>query len=248
MPLGSFPSGGEGDEPEDAPLLAGGGGQPDGPLMLALEQGDLSEDVEGVDDCGAPSAVEEYFEGVVGEGFCPVVVALQEHSASLPEVGYGPGAPVPQGAGGGQEPLDVDLGLRAVVPGQRHGYQDLLGVPGQVADLRFLLVEAAGPLSCSIEIPGSQGGGAQGVHEYPGPQTQPFLPGLLEISLRPLASGVRRAHAGVENGQDLNCVVPAQRVLPGHHGQRPLTVSAGAGQIPGRESGVCQAPQAPADG
>src|SRR5260370_27137906 len=165
MPLGSFPSGGEGDEPEDAPLLAGGGGQSDGPLMLAPEQGDLSEDVEGVDDCGAPSAVEQYFEGVVGEAFCPVVVALQEHSASQPEVGYGLGAPVPQGSDRGQEPLDVDLGLRAVVPGQRHGYQGLLGMPGQVADLRFLLVEAAGPLSCSVEIPGSQGGETPSVRE-----------------------------------------------------------------------------------
>src|SRR5216684_2923396 len=155
--------------------------------MLAPEQGDLSEDVEGVDDCGARSAVEQYFEGVVGEGFCPVVVALQEHSASQPEVGYGLGAPVPQGFGGGQEPLDVDLGLYAVVPGQRHGHQDLLGVPAEVADLRFLLVEAPGPLFRSIEIAGSQGRDAQGVHEYPGPESQPFLPGLLEISLRTLA-------------------------------------------------------------
>jgi len=57
MPLGSFLSGGEGDEPEDAPLLAGGGSQPDGPLMLALEQSDIGEDVEGVDDGGLIEAV-----------------------------------------------------------------------------------------------------------------------------------------------------------------------------------------------
>src|SRR5580693_2072954 len=145
MPLGSFLSGGEGDEPEDAPLLAGGGSQPDGPLMLAPEQGDLSEDVEGVDDCGAPSAVEEYFEGVVGEGFCPVVVALQEHGASQPEVCNCLGTPVPQGLGGGQQPLDVDLGLGAVVAGQRHSDQDLLGLPGDGVDLRFALIEARGP-------------------------------------------------------------------------------------------------------
>ena len=30
--------------------------------------------LKGVDDCGAPSVVHEYFEGVVGEGFCPVAV------------------------------------------------------------------------------------------------------------------------------------------------------------------------------
>ena len=177
MPLGSFPSGREGDEPKDAPLLAGGSAQPDGPLMLAPEQGDLSQDVEGVDGCGTPSMVHEYFEGVVGDGFCPVVVALQEHGASQPEVGYCLGTPVPQGSGGSQEPLDVDLGLCAVVPGQRYGCQDLLGVPGEVADLRFLFIEAPGPLFCSIQIAGSQGGDAQGVHEYPGPQTQLFLPG-----------------------------------------------------------------------
>jgi len=88
----------------------------------------------------------------------------------------------------------VDLGLCAVVPGQRHGDQDLLGVPAEVADLRFLFIQAPGPLCCSIEIAGSQGGDAQGVHKHPGPETQPFLPGLLEISLRPLASGIRRAH------------------------------------------------------
>src|SRR6266498_4493932 len=141
----------------------------------------------------------------------------------------------------------MDLGLYAVVPGQRYGYQDLLGVPAEVTDLRFLLIEALGRLFCSIEIAGSQGCDAQGVHKHPGPETQPFLPGLLEISLRPLASGVRRAHAGVEKAQDLNRTVPAQLVLSGHHGQRPLTMSVGAGQVPGRESGVCPAPQAPAD-
>jgi hypothetical protein len=141
----------------------------------------------------------------------------------------------------------MDLGLYAVVPGKRHGYQDLLGVPAEVADLRFLLIEAPGPLFCSIKIAGSQGRDAQGVHKHPGPETQPFLPGLLEISLRPLATGVRRAHVGVEKAQDLNRTVPAQLVLSGHHGHRPLTMSAGAGQVPGRESGVCQAPQAPAD-
>jgi len=141
----------------------------------------------------------------------------------------------------------MDLGLYAVVPGQRHGYQDLLGVPAEVAHLRFLLIQAPGPLFCSIEITGSQGRDAQGVYKHPGPQTQPFLPGLLEISLRPLVSSVRRAHVGVEKAQDLNRAVPAQLVLSGHHGQRPLTMSAGAGQVPGRESGVRQAPQAPAD-
>ena len=227
--------------------LLGGSDQPDGALMLAREQGDLSDHIEGVDDPGTPSIVHEYLERVVGDGFCPLVVALKQHGAGQPEVGYCLGAPVPQGFGGGQEPLDVDLGLCAVVPGQRHGDQDLLGVPGEVADLRFLLIQARGPLFCPIEITGRQGGDAQGVHEYPGPETQPFLPGLLEISLRPLASGVRRAHAGVEKAQDLNRAVPAQLVLSRHHGQRPLTMSAGAGQVPGRESGVCQAPQAPAD-
>src|SRR5229473_6983637 len=30
--------------------------------------------LKGVDDCGAPSVVHVYFEGVVGEGFCPVAV------------------------------------------------------------------------------------------------------------------------------------------------------------------------------
>src|SRR5258708_12715022 len=97
--------------------------------MLAPEQGDLSEDVEGVDDCGTPSAVEEYFEGVVGEGFCPVVVALQEHSASQPEVGYGLGAPVPQGSDGGQAPLDVDLSLPPVVPHHPHPSHNPLPPP-----------------------------------------------------------------------------------------------------------------------
>jgi len=132
----------------------------------------------------------------------------------------------------------MDLGLYAVVPGQRQGYQDLLGVPAEVAHLRFLLIQAPGPLFCSIEITGSQGRDAQGVYKHPGPQTQPFLPGLLEISLRPLVSSVRRAHVGVEKAQDLNRAVPAQLVLSGHHGQRPLTMSAGAGQVPA-EKAVC---------
>jgi len=141
----------------------------------------------------------------------------------------------------------MDLGLCAVLPGQRHGYQDLLGVPAEVADLRFVLKEGRGPSFCSAEVAGSQFGGAEGVHEYPGPETQSFLPGLLEIGLRPLASGVRRAHVGVQKAQHLNGTVSAQVVLSRHHGQGPVTVGAGAGQVPGRESDVCQAPHAPAD-
>src|ERR1035438_3849412 len=100
MPLGSFPNVREGREPEVAPLRMGGRTQPDGPVMLAPEQGRLSQDVEGVDDCETPSVVHEYVEGVVDDGLCPVVVALQEHGASQPEVGHCPGTPVPQGFGG----------------------------------------------------------------------------------------------------------------------------------------------------
>jgi len=111
----------------------------------------------------------------------------------------------------------VDLGLYAVVPGERHGDQDLLGVPAEVADLRFMLIKARGPLCCPIEITSRQGRDTQGVHEHPGPQTQPFLPGLLKPGRRPLASGVRRSHAGVQKAQHLNRAVPAQLVLPGHH-------------------------------
>src|SRR5260370_15080727 len=76
-PFGSSPNVREGDEPKDAPLLVGGSGQPDGPLVLAPEQGDIGKDVESVDDREAPSVVLEYFEGVVGDGFRSLVVALQ---------------------------------------------------------------------------------------------------------------------------------------------------------------------------
>ena len=55
------------------------------------------------------------------------------------------------------------------------------------------------------------------------------------------------AGVGVEKGQYLNRAVPAQLVLFRHHGQRPLTVGAGAGQLTSREGGMGQAPQAPAD-
>ena len=120
-------------------------------------------------------------------------------------------------------------------------------MPGEVADLGFLLIQARRPLRRLIEIAGRQGGDAQGVHEHPGPEAQPFLPGLPEIGLGPLAGGVRRAPAGVDQAQHLDRAVPAQPVLSGHHRQRPLAVSAGAGQVAGRESGVRQAPQAPAD-
>ena len=106
-----FVSGGrEGQEPEDAPLLASRGNEPGGPLMLAPEQSDIGEDVEGVDDCGTPSAVHEYLERVLSEGLCPLIVTLKQQGTGQPEVGYCLGAPVPQGFGGGQQLLDVDLG------------------------------------------------------------------------------------------------------------------------------------------
>ena len=66
----------ESDEPEDAPLLAGGGGQPDGPLMLAPEQGDIGEGVESIDYREPPTVVQEYFEGIVGDGFRTLVIAV----------------------------------------------------------------------------------------------------------------------------------------------------------------------------
>jgi hypothetical protein len=50
MPLGSLPSGPEGNEPKVGPLRMGGSCQPDRPLTLAPEQSDIGEDVEGVDD------------------------------------------------------------------------------------------------------------------------------------------------------------------------------------------------------
>ena len=83
---------------------------------------------KGVDDCGAPSAVEEYFEGVVGEGFCPVVVALQEHSASQPEVGCGLGALVRQAFGGANRGMAGNVcGLCTVPPGRSFQHE---GLPG----------------------------------------------------------------------------------------------------------------------
>ena len=96
----------------------------------------------------------------MGEGFCPLVVALEERGAGQSEVSDGLGAPVLQRLGGGQEPLDVDLGLCAVVSGQRYGYQDLLGVAGGVADLGLMLIVGGSPLFCLIEIAGGQGGDA----------------------------------------------------------------------------------------
>jgi hypothetical protein len=62
-----------------------------------------------------------------------------------------------------------------------------------------VLAEAFAPVRCPVEVPGAQGGDAQGVHECSGPQMQPFLPGLLEISFRPLAGGVRGSRVGVDN-------------------------------------------------
>src|SRR5271169_399721 len=101
MPLGSLPSGREGYEPEDAPLLVSGSAQSDGPLMLAPEQGDLSDHIEGVDNPRTPPVVHEHLECVVGDGLSPLVVTLKQQGAGQPEVARGPGAPVPQGFGGG---------------------------------------------------------------------------------------------------------------------------------------------------
>jgi hypothetical protein len=170
LPLGSLPGGREGHEPEDGPLLAGGRDQPDGPVTLPSVQSDLSEEVEGVDDRRTPSVIHEDLECVVDDGFRALVVALQEHGASQPEVGDCLGARVPQGLGGGQEHFHVDLGPCAVAAGECDGYQDRLGVPAGVAKPRFQLIEARGPLCCLIEIVGRQGGDAQGVHECPCPK------------------------------------------------------------------------------
>jgi hypothetical protein len=50
--------------------------------VLALEEGDLGQDVEGFDGGGAPSVVHQDSEGVMGHRFCLLVVILQEHRAS----------------------------------------------------------------------------------------------------------------------------------------------------------------------
>jgi hypothetical protein len=108
-------------------------------------------------------------------------------------------------------------------------------VPGQVADIRFLLIEARGPLLRSIEITSGKGGDAQGVHERPGPQAYPFRPGRFQFDLGPLPGSVRRSRDGVEDCHDLDRAVARKLVLSWQHVQEgPLTVSTCAGKLPGR--------------
>jgi hypothetical protein len=77
---------------------------------------------KGVDDCGAPSVVHEYFEDVVGEGFCPVAVGPPSAQREPARGGLRPGRAGssrvrrPESRHGGRCLWSLHVAAQSVVP------------------------------------------------------------------------------------------------------------------------------------
>ena len=123
----------------------------------------------------------------------PLFVAFEKQGTGQAKVSDRIRPLVPEGIGRSQECVHMDFGRRSVAAGERHVDEDVVRVPGQVADFRFALDESRRPVMGFIEITASQGGDRQGVDQHRCAQPDPFLDGGFQFGFSPNSGGLRVA-------------------------------------------------------